>query len=112
MKFYFADGRYYGTKAEVKGKDATQVDLPIDKDGYMALVNRLLDERDDALAMAAGTPRPLISQPAPDTAREQQRSDITIEEAIAEADYPRALTLAHHIHHRLMEHGRAAGDGK
>lgn len=109
MKYYLAEGRYYNTKADVKGKEAKQVDLPTDKDGYRELVNGLLDERDAANAAAILTNmHPLVIVPDPDTVRDQQRQDITIEEAIAEADYPRALALAHHIHHRLMEHARAA----
>jgi len=115
MKFYLVEGRYVATQAAAGKHPFTAVDIPTDQKGLMALLNGMLDElakTHDTAGLAASALIMACEEPEPDTVRERQRQDITIEEAIAESDYPRALALAHHIHHRLMEHGRAIGAGQ
>jgi hypothetical protein len=121
MKLYIADGGYVGTQAEAKQVDRAfrPVEVPTSKDELIAFLNQLVRHTADIYrSRVAIMPAPELFQSAPPatpaaieasaTRAAQIARDITIEEAIAEADYARALALAHHIHHRLMEHARAA----
>jgi len=125
MKLYRIARTYVGTQAEAKttgkaqGAPWYEDEVPTDKAGLIAKLNALLAEQGEGAAPAPiDAPAAPLFQSTPPispaaieasaTRAAQIARDITIEEAIAEADYPRALALAHQIHHRLMEHARAA----
>lgn len=63
MRLYYAVGVYVGTQADAKrlDKDFTQVEVPVDKDGLMAFLNRAKI----APANAVGAP-PAITAPEPE----------------------------------------------
>lgn len=135
MKLYIANGRYVGTQAQARDIDPKHnlqhVEVRTDKDGLIEDLNAIVAaasriphftpgepiavqynsiDPDNGFALFQSTPpvAPVAIEKARDFAA-QTAQDITIEEAIGDADYPRALSLAHHIHHRLMEFARAAG---
>lgn len=131
MKLYHIQrtGEWTGTKAEAQRLAARAratfdlVDVPTDKDGLLAFLNSreagvlhddvLVYAVEDAPATGQGelviTPMQ-APPPPPDMARPAiVAQEISVEEAIAGAGYPRALRLAEHVHCRLMEHARAAG---
>lgn len=103
-------GQWAGTQAEAKALGQfDQVEVPTDKPGLLEFLNR---HRVGAMVEAAPSltliQPPAPPPPAPDTRGAQLAQDISVEEAIQAADYPRALYLAHQVHHRLMEHARSA----
>lgn len=111
MKLYLADGQYAGTQAEAKRLGRfTAVEVPTDKPSLIAWLNEQLGLQHSVAAPVAiqlACAPPTQAAESTERVREQQRRDISIEEAIGEADYPRAIRLAEHIHCRLMEHARA-----
>lgn len=125
MKLYRIARTFAGNQADAKtaskaqGTPWREDEWPTDKVGLLAKLNALLAEPGEGAAQApldieaaplfqSAPPVTPAAVEASTTRAAQIARDMTIEEAIAEADYARALALAHHIHHRLMEHARAA----
>jgi len=110
MKLYLAAGQYLGTQAEAKKLDRTYkpVDVPTSKDELIAFLNGPSPARPRE-AEPALRPQPAVQPERAAPAPSKIEAECRIEDAIAEADYPRALSLANHIHQRLMEHARATG---
>jgi len=107
MKLYLAAGLYVGTQTEARECDRlfTPVEFPTGKEELIAALNGIVDNTREIYAsrqVAAQPPAPPAPR-APDTVAR----DITVEEAIGEADHARAIRLAEHIHCRLMELARA-----
>lgn len=121
MKLYLipTTGQWFGTQDEAKAAARAadthydRVEVPtLHKAALIAWLNEHRVGADQPAAPPAGPVIDYVTPPPrqPDPARAAQVDrEITIEEAIGEADYPRALRLAEHIHCRLMEHARAAG---
>jgi hypothetical protein len=114
MRLYHTPtGQWAGTQAEAKALGLFElVEVPTDKPGLLAFLNlhRVGADRveiDYTPTITLVQP-PAPPPPVPDTRGAQLAQDISVEEAIQRADYPRALYLAHQIHHRLMEHAREA----
>lgn len=90
MRLYYALGVYVGTQADAKrlDKDFTQVEVPTDKDGLMAFLNRAKI----APANAVGAP-PVITAPEPEVEVEVEDdiADLLGEEPVAP---PRAVDMS------------------
>lgn len=112
MKFYHTtDGRWATARPASKAAAAewAAIDIDTTQRGLLAFLNlhRVGATVETAPSLTLVQP-PAPPPPAPDTRGAQLAQDISVEEAIQAADYPRALYLAHQIHHRLMEHARSA----
>lgn len=85
MRLYYAAGVYVGTQADAKrlDKDFTQVEVPVDKDGLMAFLNRAKI----APANAVGAP-PAIIAPEP----EEDIADLLGEELPPQEPMPPVFT--------------------
>ncbi|MCP3730421.1 hypothetical protein M9978_08265 [Sphingomonas sp. MG17] len=116
MKFYHtADGRWATARPASKAAAAewAALDLDTSQRGFLAFLNEHRVGASDRVEITVEPTLIITQPPAPPPAPAdpwpaRYAQEISVEEAIAEADYPRALALAHHVHHRLMEFARKA----
>lgn len=123
MKLYRIGQTHVSTQPDAKAASKAQgvpwldVEVPTDKIGLLAYLNALTA---DGAATITGKPELEImlapelfqsSPPVTPASAEASQAyaakverDLSIEDAILAADYPRALYLASCIHTRLMEH--------
>lgn len=114
MIFYLAtdpEGRdqLAGTQADARAvnKDFQQIDIPTDKAGLMAYIQKLMDA---AQVAPEPTPKPVPVTPSQPTADQQfiakVEREITVEEEIQKCELPRLATLAQNVAWRFEELAR------
>lgn len=123
MKLYRTENTFDGSQAAARATSKalaapwTEFEWPTSKPEVIAALNQLcagiaVNSGPETLELLHFQSTPPMSAPSIQASRDYAASvarDVSIEEAIAEADHARLIRLAEHIHFRLMELARGAG---